>query len=165
MENGWVDTFRRASDEDAELQAHGKYHSCAFLLGMEEHSYLVKMNGGKVEDVLVDPGPLDNRYQFAIRASAETWRKFGQETPPAMCHGLFAASFREDMSLERGPFGAHAEPEVRDPADRASADHRRAGLETVKEERDGSSFTAHRTRYVTTDIMGPPRSVGAPSSR
>ena len=100
VENGWVDTFRRASDEDAELQAHGKYYSCAFLLGMEEHSYLVKMNGGKVEDVLVDPGPLDNRYQFAIRASAETWRKFGQETPPAMCHGLFAASFREDMSLE-----------------------------------------------------------------
>jgi hypothetical protein len=100
MENGWVDSFRRASDEDAELQAHGRYYSCAFLLGMEEHSYLVKMNGGKVEDVLVDPGPLDNRYQFAIRASAETWRKFGQETPPAMCHGLFAASFREDMSLE-----------------------------------------------------------------
>jgi hypothetical protein len=100
MENGWVDTFRRASDEDAELQAHGKYYSCAFLLGMEEHSYLVKMSGGKVEDVLVDPGPLDDRYQFAIRASAETWRKFGQETPPAMCHGLFAASFREDMSLE-----------------------------------------------------------------
>ena len=100
MESGWVDTFRRASDEDAELQAHGKYYSCAFLLGMEEHSYLVKMSGGKVEDVLVDPGPLDNRYQFAIRASAETWRKFGQETPPAMCHGLFAASFREDMSLE-----------------------------------------------------------------
>jgi hypothetical protein len=100
MENGWVDTFRRASDEDAELQAHGKYYSCAFLLGMEEHSYLVKMNGGKVEDVLVDPGPLDNRYQFAIRASAETWREFGQEIPPPMCHGLFAASFREDMSLE-----------------------------------------------------------------
>jgi hypothetical protein len=100
MENGWVDTFRRASDEDAELQAHGKYYSCAFLLDMEEHGYLVKMSGGKVEDVLVDPGPLDNRYQFAVRASAETWRKFGQETPPAMCHGLFAASFREDMSLE-----------------------------------------------------------------
>ncbi len=100
MENGWVDSFRRASDEDAELQAHGKYYSCAFLLDMEEHSYLVKMHAGKVEEVLVDPGPLDDRYQFVIRASAETWRKFGQKTPPAMCHGLFAASFREDMSLE-----------------------------------------------------------------
>ena len=100
VENGWVESFRRASDEDAELQAHGKYYSCAFLLDMEERSYLVKMHAGKVEEVLVDPGPLDDRYQFAIRASAETWRKFGQETPPAMCHGIFAASFREDMSLE-----------------------------------------------------------------
>ena len=100
IENGWVDSFRRVSDEDAELQAHGKYYSCAFLLDMEEHSYLVKMHAGKVEEILVDPGPLDDRYQFVIRASAETWRKFGQETPPAMCHGLFAASFREDMSLE-----------------------------------------------------------------
>src|SRR5918997_44591 len=55
----------------------------------------------------------------------------------------------------RGSFGAHAEPEVRSPADRASADYRRAGLGTGKEERDGSSLTAHRTRYVTIDIVGP----------
>ena len=33
----WVDEFRRASDEDEELQAHGKYYSCNFLLDMEEH--------------------------------------------------------------------------------------------------------------------------------
>ena len=45
-------------------------------------------------------GPTRRSLQFAIRASAETWREFGQEIPPPMCHGLFAASFREDMSLE-----------------------------------------------------------------
>jgi hypothetical protein len=98
--DGWVDAFRRASDEDAELQAHGRYYSCAYLLDMEEHQYLVKMHEGKVEEVLVDPGPLDDRYQFIIRASAETWRGFGQETPPPMQHGLFAAAFRTDLSLE-----------------------------------------------------------------
>ena len=98
--DGWVESFRRASDEDAELQAHGKYYSCAFLLDMEEHTYLVDMHAGKVREILVDPMPLDKRYQFIIRASAETWRKFAQETPPPMCHGIFAASFREDMSLE-----------------------------------------------------------------
>ena len=97
---GWVDSFRRATDEDAEIQAHGKYYSCAFLLDMEEHQYLVKMHAGKVEEILEDPGPLDERYQFVIRASAETWRKFAEETPPPMYHGLFAASFRTDMSLE-----------------------------------------------------------------
>ena len=98
--DGWVESFRRATEEDAEIQAHGRYYTCAFLLDMEEHSYLVEMHAGKVEEILIDPGPLDERYQFVIRASAETWRKFAQEIPPPMYHGIFAASFRGDMSLE-----------------------------------------------------------------
>ena len=100
VEDGWVESFRRATDEDAELQAHGKYYSCTFMLDMEEHQYQVKMHAGKVEEILVDPGPLDERYQFLIRASAETWRNFAQETPPPMYHGIFAASFQGDMTLE-----------------------------------------------------------------
>jgi hypothetical protein len=98
--NGWVDTFRHTSDGDAELQAHGKFYSCAYLLDMEQHRYLVRMHTGKVEELKVDPGPLDERYQFAIRASADTWRKFAQPTPPPMYHGIWAASFQKDMRLE-----------------------------------------------------------------
>ena len=97
---GWVDEFRDASDADTELQAHGKFYSCAFMLDMEQHRYVVRMHAGKVDDVTVDPGPLDERYQFAIRASAETWRRFAQPTPPPMYHGIWAASFRRDMRLE-----------------------------------------------------------------
>ncbi len=100
VEDGWVESFRRATDEDAELQAHGKYYSCAFLLDMEEHWYLIDMHAGKVQEILVDPMPLEKRYQFVIRASAETWRQFAQETPPPMYHGIFAASFQGDMTLE-----------------------------------------------------------------
>jgi hypothetical protein len=100
LADGWVESFRRASDEDAVLQAHGKYYTCAFLLDMEEHVYFVQMHAGKVEEILEDPGPLDERYQFLIRASADTWRKFGEEIPPPMYHGIFAASFQGDMSLE-----------------------------------------------------------------
>ena len=100
LADGWVESFWRASDEDAVLQAHGKYYTCAFLLDMEEHVYFVQMHAGKVEEILEDPGPLDERYQFLIRASADTWRKFGEEIPPPMYHGIFAASFQGDMSLE-----------------------------------------------------------------
>ena len=96
----WVEEFRRTSDEDEELQAHGKYYSCSFLLDMEEHQFLVRMHAGKVEEILVDPGPLDARYQFIIRAGAETWRNFAKEIPPPMYHGIWAASFRGDMSIE-----------------------------------------------------------------
>ena len=96
----WVDEFTRASNEDPELQAHGTFYTCSFLLDMEEHTFQVVMHSGKVEEILVDPGPLDERYQFIIRASAETWRNFGKETPPPMYHGIWAASFQGDMSLE-----------------------------------------------------------------
>ncbi len=96
----WVEEFRRASDEDAEMQAHGKYYTCSYLLDMEEHVIQVVMNGGKVEEILVDPGPLDRGYQFILRASAETWRNFGKEIPPPMYHGIWSASFQRDMKLE-----------------------------------------------------------------
>ena len=96
----WVEEFRRTSDEDEELQAHGKYYSCNYLLDMEEHQFLVSMHAGKVEEILIDPGPLDARFQFIIRASAETWRNFAKEIPPPMYHGIWAASFQGDMSLE-----------------------------------------------------------------
>ncbi len=96
----WVEEFRRASDEDAEMQAHGKYYTCSYLLDMEEHVIQVVMNGGKVEEILVDPGPLDRGYQFILRASAETWRNFGKEMPPPMYHGIWSASFQRDMKLE-----------------------------------------------------------------
>src|SRR5829696_3242857 len=88
------------SDEDEELQAHGKYYSCNYLLDMEEHQFLVSMHAGKVEEILINPGPLDARFQFIIRASAETWRNFAKEIPPPMYHGIWAASFRGDMSIE-----------------------------------------------------------------
>jgi hypothetical protein len=96
----WVEEFRRTSDEDEQLQAHGKYYSCNYLLDMEEHQFLVSMHAGKVEEILIDPGPLDARFQFIIRASAETWRNFAKEIPPPMYHGIWAASFRGDMSIE-----------------------------------------------------------------
>jgi hypothetical protein len=90
----WVDEFTRVSNEDPEIQAHGKYYTCSFLLDMEEHQFLIRMNAGKIEEILVDPGPLDLRYQFIIRASAETWRNFGKETPPPMYHGSGRPRFR-----------------------------------------------------------------------
>ena len=96
----WVEEFRRTSDEDEELQAHGKYYSCNYLLDMEEHQFLVSMPAGKVEEILIDPGPLDARFQFIIRASAETWRNFAKEIPPPMYHGIWAASFQVDMRIE-----------------------------------------------------------------
>ncbi|MCI2416090.1 hypothetical protein MOQ72_01520 [Saccharopolyspora sp. K220] len=96
----WIEDFRRITNEDPEIQAHGRHYTCAFLIDMAEHCYLIRMSRGHLERILVDPGPLDERYEFAIRASAETWRKFAQPIPEPMYHGIFAASFRRDMRLD-----------------------------------------------------------------
>ncbi len=96
----WAESFAEATDQDPEIQAHGKYFTCSYLLDMTDHSFIVQMSGGRVVDIAVDPGPLDVPYQFAIRAGAETWRNFGVPVPAPMYHGIWAASFQRDMTLE-----------------------------------------------------------------
>lgn len=96
----WVRSFTDASDRDPEIQAHGKYFTCAYLLDMDDHHFVVRMVSGRVAEIAVDPGPLDVRYQFAIRAGAETWRGFAADVPAPMYHGIWAATFRRDMTLE-----------------------------------------------------------------
>jgi hypothetical protein len=96
----WAEAFAQASNQDPEVQAHGKYFTCSYLLDMGDHSFVVQVSRGLVADVAIDPGPLDVPYQFAIRASADTWRHFGVPTPEPMYHGIWAASFQRDMKLE-----------------------------------------------------------------
>jgi hypothetical protein len=87
----WVRSFTDASDNDPEIQAHGKYFTCGYLLDMADHHFVVRMTSGRVAELAVDPGPLDVGYQFAIRAT---------EMPAPMFHGIWAATFRRDMKLE-----------------------------------------------------------------
>ena len=96
----WADAFARASDDDPEIQAHGKYFTCSYLLDMAERTFVVEVSRGRVVGVAVDPGPLEVAYQFALRASAETWRNFGVPVPAPMYHGIWSASFQRDLKLE-----------------------------------------------------------------
>ncbi|ACY95625.1 hypothetical protein Tcur_0017 [Thermomonospora curvata DSM 43183] len=96
----WADAFAKASNEDPEIQAHGKDFTCSYLLDATDQAFVIRVESGRVVQVAVDPGPLDVRYQFAIRASAETWRNFSKPEPPPMFHGIWAASFQRDMRLE-----------------------------------------------------------------
>ena len=54
---------------------------------------------GKVKNINTDPGGLDP-YDFALRASEQTWREFAKPIPKPMFHGIYAASFREDLKIE-----------------------------------------------------------------
>jgi hypothetical protein len=95
----WASKFKNLTDNDETIQAMGKYYTCTFMFDMGELKVIVEMHDGKVKTINVDPGPLD-AYDFALRASAQTWREFAQPMPKPMFHGIWSASFRRDLKLE-----------------------------------------------------------------
>ncbi|GAB3264336.1 hypothetical protein [Arthrobacter pigmenti] len=98
--NDWAQSFTNTNNEDREIQAHGKYFTCSYLLDMTAHTFVVRVVSGKIAEIAIDPGPIDVPYQFAIRASTETWRNFGVPMPAPMYHGIWSATFQRDMKLE-----------------------------------------------------------------
>ena len=53
----------------------------------------------KVKRIDTAPGPID-AYDFVLRASAATWREFAKPIPKPMFHGIWAAMFRQDLTIE-----------------------------------------------------------------
>jgi hypothetical protein len=96
----WADAFAHVSNTDPEIQAHGKYFTCSYLLDMTDRTFVVEVSRGQVVNVAIDPGPLDVAYQFALRASVDTWQNFGVPVPAPMYHGIWSASFQRDLKLE-----------------------------------------------------------------
>ena len=40
----WADAFAAASNDDPEIQAHGEYFTCTYLLDAADRSYAIKSN-------------------------------------------------------------------------------------------------------------------------
>lgn len=95
----WAQAFTKINNSDPELTAHGKFFTCSYMLDMEKQKVIVRMHAGKVDEIVVDPAPLDH-YQFALRAPADTWRHMGVPMPEPMYHGIWAASFQKGMTME-----------------------------------------------------------------
>ncbi len=95
----WARNFESLTNSDETIAAMGRYYTCSFIFDMEHERVLVEMHDGKVKRIVTDPGPLD-ACDFILRASAATWREFAKPIPKPMFHGIWAASFREDLRIE-----------------------------------------------------------------
>ena len=95
----WANKFKSLTDNDATIGAMAKYYTSTFMRDMTDRKVIIEMHDGKVKHININPAPMD-AYDFALRASAQTWREFGQPVPRPMFHGIWAASFREDLKLE-----------------------------------------------------------------
>jgi hypothetical protein len=95
----WAIRFGEASDRDPVIGAMARYFTCSYMWDMGAAKVIVEMVDGRVYRVNVDPGSLD-AYDFALRASPQTWREFGKPIPAPMYHGIWSASFRRDLKIE-----------------------------------------------------------------
>lgn len=95
----WANKFKSLTENDETIQCMGRYYTCTFMYDMGDQKVIIEMHDGKVKKINTDPQPLDP-YDFALRASPQTWREFGKPVPKPMFHGIWSASFREDLKLE-----------------------------------------------------------------
>jgi len=97
--DNWAKKYEEASNSDDTIKAMAKYYTCSFMFDMEKAKIIIEMHDGKVKNINTNPGPLDP-YDFALRASANTWKEFSQPMPKPMYHGIWSASFRKDLKIE-----------------------------------------------------------------
>ena len=95
----WAKKYEELTNNDETIKAMSKYYTCSFMFDMEKVKVIIEMHDGKVKNINTNPSPLDP-YDFALRASANTWREFGQTMPKPMYHGIWSASFRKDLKIE-----------------------------------------------------------------
>ena len=98
LEN-WAKKYEELTNNDDTIGAMAKYYTCTFMFDMEKAKVIIEMHDGKVEKINTNPSPLDP-YDFALRASANTWKEFGQPIPKPMYHGIWSASFLRDLKIE-----------------------------------------------------------------
>jgi hypothetical protein len=76
-------------NDNAALVRRGRFLTTTFLMEVGEVAYLVQVVEGRV--VGVERGPfLMRSWSFALRASADAWRRFWEPIPAPGYHDLFA---------------------------------------------------------------------------
>ena len=95
----WAKKYEDLTNSDDTIGAMAKYYTCTFMFDMEKAKVIIEMHDGKVKKINTNPSPLDP-YDFALRASANTWKEFGQPIPKPMYHGIWSASFLRDLKIE-----------------------------------------------------------------
>ena len=98
LEN-WAKKYEDLTNSDETIGAMAKNYTWSFMFDMEKAKVIIEMHDGKVKNINTNPSPLDP-YDFALRASANTWKEFGQPMPKPMYHGIWSASFLRDLKIE-----------------------------------------------------------------
>ncbi len=99
LDRDWVMAWQRKVNQDKVLKVIGKYFTANFFLEIGDKGYLVSVRNGRIEE-LTDNIPNLFQWQFALRASEESWEKFAQPVPPPRYNDIWAMTRYQKIEIE-----------------------------------------------------------------
>jgi hypothetical protein len=98
LDSNKVEHLRNAINQDAEFKLAARYMSEDILLEADDSRCIVKVRDGVVMEIKIDP-PSDTHWSFSIKATAESWDKLLQSSPPPFYTGLNAGLIRGILQI------------------------------------------------------------------
>ncbi|MCL6445403.1 MAG: hypothetical protein K6T83_18420 [Alicyclobacillus sp.] len=95
----WVMKWVGVINDDSEIARLGRWLTGNILFQFGEERYLLQVDHGRVTDVLVNP-IWDKSWDFAVKASVDTWEKSIQQVPPPFYQDIFGMMWNHGMTLE-----------------------------------------------------------------
>ena len=85
-------------NNDSEFKLAARFMSEDILLEVDDSRSIVKVRDGVVTEIKLNP-PANDNWSFSIKATAESWDKLLQPSPPPFFTGLNAGMIRGNLQI------------------------------------------------------------------
>ena len=98
LDSSKVEGLRNAINNDTEFKLAARFMSEDVLFEVDGSWCIVKIHDGVVTEIKLAP-PSDDHWSFSIKATAESWDKLLQSSPPPFYTGLNAGMMRGNLQI------------------------------------------------------------------
>ncbi|WP_449373103.1 hypothetical protein [Arthrobacter psychrolactophilus] len=125
----WVQSFTEANNQDPEIQAHGKYFTCYYLLDMETHTFVVRVVSGTIVQISVGLDPIEVPVPVRYPGQRPHLGRIWKTRPGSHVPRHLGRHFPAGHEAGRRCPCPDAKPALHHPPDRTAALHRRTRLD------------------------------------
>jgi len=98
LDSNKVERLRNVINNDAEFKLAARFMSEDVLLEVDDSRSIIKVRDGVVTEIKLNP-PSNDNWSFSIKATAESWDKLLQPSPPPFFTGLNAGMIRGNLQI------------------------------------------------------------------
>jgi hypothetical protein len=98
LDSSKVEGLRNAVNNDTEFKLAARFMSEDVLFEVDGSRCIIKVRAGVITEIKLNPPP-DDHWGFSIKATAESWDKLLQSSPPPFYTGLNAGMIRGNLQI------------------------------------------------------------------